>query len=105
MSDICNTTKLKCIRCNPGGCDHRITKETDESVGAKFNKEDLNTIDDLIEYWNSSLPSKVDYADLVGAEVWARGYRYVYEDEYGYMIEDTIKMLEKIKENKNILCI
>lgn len=103
MSDICGATKLKCIKCNPGACDHRIKKETYESIKSKFNKEDLNTIDDLIEYWCSALPSKVDYADLVGAESWARGYRYVYEDEYGYMIEDTIKMLEKIKENKDIL--
>lgn len=70
-----------------------------------IDADDWETIDELIEYWKSSLPPKVDYADLVGAEAWARGHRYVYEDEYGYMIENTIKIFEKIKENKDILCI
>lgn len=26
MSEICLSTGLKCIRCNPGACDHRGTK-------------------------------------------------------------------------------
>lgn len=55
---------------------------------------------ELIGYWNYSLPEKVDYADLVCAPAFAYGYKKVYADEYGYMVEDTIKALEELQAHK-----
>jgi hypothetical protein len=55
-------------------------------------------LDNLIEYWKSSLPPLMDYAEMVGAPAWAYGNSFVYEDPEGYMIEDTIKALEELKE-------
>lgn len=56
---------------------------------------------ELLGYWNHSLPEKVDYADLVGAPAFAHGKEMVYEDEYGYMVEDTIKALEELQQYKD----
>lgn len=58
----------------------------------------MDRLTELLGYWNNSLPEKVDYADLVCAPAFARGYRMVYEDEYGYMVEDTIKALEELQQ-------
>lgn len=55
-------------------------------------------IDELIKYWNNSLPPMADYAEMVGAPEWAYGCRYVYEDPDGYFIEDTIAALKELKE-------
>jgi hypothetical protein len=60
-------------------------------------------LDNLLGYWNQSLPDKVDYADLVCAPAFAYGYEFVYEDEYGYMVKDTIKALEKLKEYETLI--
>lgn len=61
----------------------------------------MERLTELLGYWNHSLPEKVDYADLVFAPAFARGYRMVYEDEYGYMVEDTIKALEELQQYKD----
>ena len=58
----------------------------------------MDRLTELLGYWNNSLPEKVDYADLVCAPAFARGYRMVYEDEYGYMVEDTIEALEELQQ-------
>lgn len=58
----------------------------------------MDRLTELLRYWNNSLPEKVDYADLVCAPAFARGYRMVYEDEYGYMVEETIKALEELQQ-------
>lgn len=75
-----------------------------EEIVARYDEELRQTIDarELIEYWNSVLPEKVDYADLVGAEGQFYGYCYVYEDEFGYVAEDTIKQLS-YRLSKNVL--
>jgi hypothetical protein len=54
----------------------------------------------LLEFWNKNLPEKVDYASLVCAEGFASGFKYVYEDEYGYVVEETMKKLEELLEYK-----
>jgi len=55
-------------------------------------------INNLISYWKRELPEMVDYADLVCAPAFAHGNKFVYEDEYGYMVEDTIKILKNVME-------
>ena len=38
MKDICGTTGLACIRCNPGACEHRHYNAV-QKMAAKINKE------------------------------------------------------------------
>ena len=38
MKDICGTTGLACIRCNPGACEHRYYNAV-QKMAAKINKE------------------------------------------------------------------
>ena len=60
-------------------------------------------IKDVIDDLKSILPEKVDYADLVGAEGFAYGYTYVYEDPEPYFIENAIKTIERLaSENKDL---
>lgn len=61
----------------------------------------MERLTELLGYWNNSLPEKVDYADLVCAPAFSRGYSMVYEDEYGYMVEGTIKTLEELQQYKD----
>ena len=58
----------------------------------------MERLTNLLGYWNHSLPDKVDYAVLVCTPAFTRGYRMVYEDEYGYVVEDTIKALEELQQ-------
>lgn len=58
----------------------------------------MDRLTKLLGYWNNSLPDKVDYADLVCATAFTRGYRMVYEDEYGYVVENTIEALEELQQ-------
>ena len=65
--------------------------------------ENRITIDTLLSYWKEQLPPLKDYAELVGAPVWAYGCQMVYEDEYGYMVEETIRILEDYKKIQDIV--
>ena len=62
----------------------------------------MERLTNLLGYWNHSLPDKVDYADLVCSPDFTRGFRMVYEDEYGYVVEDTIKALEEFQHYKEL---
>lgn len=55
------------------------------------------TTRELIECLRNMLPKKVDYADLVCAEGFARGYTYVYEDPECYFIEEAADRLEELQ--------
>lgn len=58
---------------------------------------------ELIKSLRDMLPPKVDYADLVGAEGFARGHMYVWEDPEPYFIEEAINTIEKLsEENKQL---
>lgn len=60
-------------------------------------------IKELVKALKDMLPPKVDYADLVCAEGFARGYTYVWEDPEPYFIEQAANMLEKLsEENKQL---
>ena len=54
-------------------------------------------IDELIKYWKDALPDIVDYAEMVGAPAGHYGIKYVYEDPFGYFVENTIEALEELK--------
>ena len=51
MKDICGTTGLACIRCNPGACEHRCYNAV-HKMATKINKEanDLifGTVKDIV---------------------------------------------------------
>ena len=59
------------------------------------NKTDIN---ELIKYWESTLPQIVDYAKMIGAPSGYYGQVYVYDDPYGYYAEDTIAALKELQE-------
>lgn len=60
-------------------------------------------IKELVQHLRDMLPEKVDYADLVGAEGFARGCMYVWEDPESYFIEEAADTLEKLSaENKQL---
>lgn len=52
---------------------------------------------ELVKHLRDMLPPKVDYADLVGAEGFARGYMYVWEDPEPYFIEEAANKLEQFQ--------
>lgn len=54
-------------------------------------------IDELIKYWKDTLPPLEDYAKMIGAPDSYYGQVYVYEDPYGYYVDDTIAALEELK--------
>ena len=52
---------------------------------------------ELIDGLRHMLPEKVDYAELVGAEGFAYGYQYVYEDPEPYLMEEAADRLEELQ--------
>lgn len=60
-------------------------------------------LDELIKYWEDSLPPVVDYAEMIGAPQGYYGIQYVYDDPYGYYAEDTIAALKELKALKESL--
>ena len=74
-----------------------------DNINRNADTERRITTDTLLSYWKEQLPPLVDYAELVGAPDWAYGCKMVYEDEYGYIVEATIKALEKYKEFSDII--
>jgi hypothetical protein len=92
---------------NPDAFRDTITdEEINDLFGVSENKKDsqINSdLDELIKYWKSSLPEKVDYAEMVGAEPVHYGHSYVYEDPDGYFIEYTIAALEELKDTRKFV--
>lgn len=64
-----------------------------------MNKTNIN---ELIKYWESTLPPVVDYAEMIGAPSGYYGIQYVYDDPYGYYAEDTIAALKELQELREI---
>ena len=56
------------------------------------------TIDQSIQLLKGMQNPKVDYADLVGAEPFSRGYKYVYPEPEDYAIEDAIAALKEVQQ-------
>lgn len=60
------------------------------------------TIDQSIQLLKGMQNPKVDYADLVGAEPYSRGYKYVYPEPEDYAIEDAIAALKEVQQYREI---
>lgn len=58
-----------------------------------MDKRCVKAVKDLREL----LPPKVDYADLVCAEGFARGYHYVWEDPEPYIIENAANLINELR--------
>jgi hypothetical protein len=52
---------------------------------------------ELIDSLRAMLPEKVDYAEVVGAEGFAYGYKYVYTDPEPYLMEEAADKLEELQ--------
>ena len=50
--------------------------------------------DEIVRALRESLPPKIDYAELVGAEGFAHGACYVWDDPLPYLMSDAADLLE-----------
>ena len=55
------------------------------------------TTTELIKELRGALPERVDYAEMVGAEQWAYGIKYVYDDPIWYLVEEAADRLEQLQ--------
>lgn len=60
------------------------------------------TENEAVEILKGMRNAKVDYADLVGAEPFARGHKYVYPEPEDYAIEEAITALKEIRQYREI---
>ena len=60
------------------------------------------TENEIIEVLRGMQNPKEDYADLVGAESFARGHMYVYPEPEDYAIEEAITALKEIQQYREI---
>ena len=60
-------------------------------------------IEKAIELLKGMQNQSQDYAEMVGAPMWAYGCRYVYPDPEDYAIEEAIIALEEKKKRKWVL--
>ena len=52
--------------------------------------------DKAIKELTSILPEQVDYAELVGAEGFARGFHYVWDSPEPYIIDNAAKLINEL---------
>ena len=60
------------------------------------------TENETIELLRGMQNPKVDYADLVGAESFAKGFKYVFPEPEDYAIEEAITALKEIQQYRAI---
>lgn len=55
-------------------------------------------INELIQKLRESLPEPMDYAEMVGAPVWAYGCMYAYDDPLYFYVEEAIEKLSEMQD-------
>lgn len=60
------------------------------------------TLDSAEDFLEQSLPDKVDYGEMVGAEPWSWGSYFVYEDPDPYFYEYAIRCIQELRVLKEM---